>query len=248
MKLFTGALLVGVLALSSVAPLAEAAQWRAAAPKEEGARPPSQETMLELYQQIQVLQEELAQLRNKVEIQENEMQRLRTRLRSVTEDLDRRVQGLERGGVSAGSGKGTAGSSGAAIPSAADGGDQKAYDSAFRLMKQGDYSRAAQSFRKFISSYPNSPLAGNAQYWIGESNYLVRNYTLALEEFQKVTREHPNSRKVPDAMLKTAYSYYELKDYNKAREILTEITFRYPNTQVALSAKSRLALMKKKGQ
>jgi len=53
---------------------------------------------------------------------------------------------------------------------------------------------------------------------------------------------------VPDAMLKTAYSYYELKDYKKARQILTEITFRYPNTQVALSAKSRLALMKKKGQ
>ena len=247
MKLCTRTVLLGMLITFSAASVSEAAQWRSSvSTKEDSGQQASQQTLLELYQQIQALQEELTQLRNKVEVQENEMQRLQTRLRSVTEDLDRRVQGLERGGASSGGAEATGGS--AANAPVPDGGDQKVYDAAFRLMKQGDYSRAAQSFRKFLATYPNSPLAGNAQYWIGESNYLVRNYTMALEEFQKVTREHPNSRKVPDAMLKTAYSYYELKDYKKARQILTEITFRYPNTQVALSAKSRLALMKKKGQ
>ena len=70
---------------------------------------------------------------------------------------------------------------------------------------------------------------------------------MALTEFEKVMRDHPNSRKVPDAMLKTGYCQYELKNYSRARDILSEITQRYSGTQVALSAKSRLALMKKEG-
>ncbi len=223
-----------------------AEQWRSASPKSKKAQSPNQQTMLELYEQIQTLQEELRELRNKVEVQENQVSRLQGRLRSVTQDLDRRVQGLERGGVANSSRK--ANKPSRSVAPVADGGDQKAYEAAFRLMKQGDYSRASRSFRRFLVKYPTSPLAGNAQYWIAESNYLVRNFKLALEEFQKVVKNHPNSRKVPDAMLKTGYSYYELRDYKRARTTLTEITHRYPNALVSRSAKSRLALMKKEGR
>jgi len=233
------------------APATHADQWRATAPGDGAKVAASQQTLLDMYQQIQSLQEENARLRDKVEIQENELHRLQNRLRSVTEDLDRRVQQLERGGGGARPATGPAtgsGSTPAAPASASDGGDQKAYDAAFRLMKQGDYTRASRSFRQFLQKYPSSPLAGNAQYWIAESNYLVRNYKLALEEFQKVMHDHPNSRKVPDAMLKVGYCHYELKDYKSAKEVLTEITLRYPNTLVARSASSRLALIKKEGR
>lgn len=224
-------------------------QWRSTAPASGTKVAASQQTLLDMYQQIQSLQEENARLRDKVEIQENELRRLQNRLRSVTEDLDRRVQLLERGGAGARPAAGSTAPPATSSPtaSASDGGDQKAYDAAFRLMKQGDYTRAARSFREFLQKYPSSPLAGNAQYWIAESNYLVRNYKRALEEFQKVMREHPNSRKVPDAMLKAGYCHYELKDYKTAKQVLDEITNRYPNTLVARSAKSRLALIKKEG-
>lgn len=233
------------LLLPGVLPAAAAAQWRAESPKKEQDTDANRQTLLEMYQQIQAMQEELARLRNKVEVQGNEMQRLQSRLRSVTEDLDRRVQSLEGGGASGGH-AGTTPPAGAA-PATTDGGDQKAYNAAFGLMKQGDYSRAANSFRKFLQTYPTSPLAGNAQYWIAESSYLVRNYKLALEEFEKVKQNYPNSRKVPDAMLKTGYCQYELKSYDKARDTLNEIIQRYPGTRVALSAKSRVALIKKEG-
>lgn len=242
-----------VLPMFAYASATQAEQWRATAPDSGAKVTASQQTLMEMYQQIQSLQEENARLRDKVEIQENELNRLQNRLRSVTEDLDRRVQQLERGGgthSSAGAAAGSATGSGSGpAPSApaADGGDQKAYDAAFRLMKQGDYTRASRSFRQFLQKYPSSPLAGNAQYWIAESNYLVRNYKMALEEFQKVTHEYPNSRKVPDAMLKAGYCHYELKDYKTAKEVLTEITLRYPNTLVARSASSRLSLIKKEG-
>ena len=243
-KFLAVATAIAMVALTSLAPTTANAEWKWGSGKKDDASDPNRQAMLDMYQKIQALEDELARLRNQVEVQGNEVQRLQTRLRSVTEDLDRRVQGLESGAKV--DGGNVAASSDTEAP-VSDGGDQKAYNAAFSLMKQGDYTRAATSFRKFLQTYPNSPLGGNAQYWIAESSYLVRNYEIALTEFEKVTRDHPNSRKVPDAMLKTGYCQYELKNYSKAREILTEITQRYSGTQVALSAKSRLALMKKEG-
>ena len=236
--------IVAMLAVSSFAPVSAAAEWKWGSSKKDDKNDPNRQAMLDMYQKIQALEAELTRLRNQVEVQGNEMQRLQARLRSVTEDLDRRVQGLESGSkVAAGGGNESP------VTPATDtsGGDQKAYNAAFSLMKQGDYTRAATAFRKFLRDYPNSSLGGNAQYWIAESSYLVRNYKLALSEFEKVIRDHPNSRKVPDAMLKTGYCQYELKSYSQARTILGEIMQRYPGTRVALSAKSRLALMKKEG-
>jgi len=244
-KFLAVATAIALVALTSLAPTTASAEWKWGSGKKDDASDPNRQAMLDMYQKIQALEDELARLRNQVEVQGNEVQRLQTRLRSVTEDLDRRVQGLESGAKVDGGNVSSSGDTEAPVSS--DGGDQKAYNAAFSLMKQGDYTRAATSFRKFLQTYPNSPLGGNAQYWIGESSYLVRNYEVALTEFEKVTRDHPNSRKVPDAMLKTGYCQYELKNYSKAREILTEITQRYSGTQVALSAKSRLALMKKEG-
>ena len=245
---FLALVTVVVLATTSLAPSTASAEWKWGSGKKDDANDPNRQAMLDMYQKIQALEDELTRLRNQVEVQGNEIQRLQTRLRSVTEDLDRRVQGLESGTrVEAGGTPSPGNTATGTVTGASDGGDQKAYNAAFSLMKQGDYTRAASSFRKFLQTYPNSPLGGNAQYWIAESSYLVRNYELALTEFEKVMRDHPNSRKVPDAMLKTGYCQYELKNYSKAREILSEITQRYSGTQVALSAKSRLALMKKEG-
>ena len=233
---------LAALALLLATP-SSAEQWRASSPGANRDNGGSQQVVVDLLQRQQALQEEVRQLRNQVEVQGNEIQRLQNRLRSVSEDLDRRIQGLERGGPVSQSPP-----AGRTPEAASDGGDQKAYESAFRLMRQGDYSRAAQAFRSFLVKYPASPLAGNAQYWIGESNYLVRNFKQGLEEFEKVLKDHPNSRKVPDAMLKIGYCHYELRDYAKAREVLSEIEIRYPNTLVARSAKSRLNLMKKEGR
>jgi tol-pal system protein YbgF len=237
--------LLAALVLSLSTPL-YAEQWRASSPDSSRESGASQQVVVDLLQRQEALQEEIRQLRNQVDVQGNEIQRLQNRLRSVSEDLDRRIQGLERGGAV--EQKPAATGTSRAPAATSDGGDQKAYEAAFRLMKQGDYSRAAQSFRSFLVKYPASSLAGNAQYWIGESNYLVRNFKQGLEEFEKVLKDHPNSRKVPDAMLKIGYCHYELRDYAKAREVLSEIEIRYPSTLVARSAKSRLNLMKKEGR
>ena len=58
---------------------------------------------------------------------------------------------------------------------------QAAYDEAFQALKELRYADAAESFQSFMDQYPNSDLADNAQYWLGESYYVTRNYEIALE-------------------------------------------------------------------
>ena len=114
-------------------------------------------------------------------------------------------------------------------------------------MKQGLYERAVKAFRAFLAKYPDSGLADNAQYWVAEGNYVLRNYKLALEEFTKVVND-PQSSKAPDALLKIGYVHYELGAYDKARKTLGEVQKRFPGTGVAKLAEVRLDKMKKEGR
>lgn len=231
----------------------------------------TRESLADLLLQLEQLQTEVRDLRGQLEVQSHEMEKLKARNRDLSNDLDQRLRNLERRGaagapaaiepapsagapVAAGATAGAAAAgtsrSGAvaapvAKPSASD---QEDYDAAFALMKQGFYERAAKSFRGFIEQHPTSPLAGNAQYWIGEASYYTRNFKVAVDEFQRVLSKYPTNGKVPDAMLKIGYSYYELADYSKARDSLTRVVKQYPNTTVAKSAEGRLNLMKKEGR
>lgn len=235
-----------VVLFFGVSMVASGAQWRSKAPdRQKSAISASQETLLELLTQLESLQAEVQQLRNQTEVHENEIKRLRSRLQDVTSDLDRRVSDMERRG---GAGK-TVGRRGKKAPPSqeATGAEQKRYDAAFQLMKQGDYTGASRAFRGFIARYSGSPLAANAQYWIAESNYFVHNYRLSLKEFRKLLSLYPNSRKVADAMLKIGYTHYELGEWTKARRALQELMNRYPRTRNANSAKARLRIMKNEG-
>lgn len=126
--------------------------------------------------------------------------------------------------------------------------DEKAsYDKAFQSLKDLKYADAAEQFLDFLQKYPNSDYADNAQYWLGESYYVTRNYDIALEAFQGLLSNFPNSPKVPDGLLKIGYANYELKQWDQARAALLQVQEQYPDTTVARLAGSRLRSMKLEG-
>ena len=205
-------------------------------------------TVLGLLQQIDQLQSQVRQLRDSVEVQGHDLQVLESRQRDLISDLDRRVTALEaHAAAPAGAAGGAAQGATASAPAATTPAQQKDYDAAFDLMKQGYYERAIKAFRAFIVKYPDAALADNAQYWIAEGNYVMRNYKLALEEFQKVLAKYPNSTKAPDAALKVGYVQYELGAFGKARKSLNAVIAQYPNSTVSQLAATRLAKMQKEG-
>jgi tol-pal system protein YbgF len=243
----------GVLAAGLLAPAwaADASSGRSLPPVVEmgvggapASSPPSREVLADLLQQLESLQTELRSLRGQVEVQTNEIERLKARQRDLLADIDRRVSELERG-APAGA---PAVSAAPAVAPAITSQEQKDYDTAFGLMKQGQYDRAAKGYRDFLANYPQSTLRDNARYWLGEAYYVKRDFRKALAEFARLMSDHPGNPKAPDAMLKIGYCHYELGEWAKARENLNRVIAQYPGQPAAKSAEQRLAKMKKEGK
>jgi tol-pal system protein YbgF len=125
--------------------------------------------------------------------------------------------------------------------------EKAAYDDAFQALKDLRYADAAQGFSNFLDRYPGSEYADNAQYWLGESYYVTRNYELALDAFARLQERFPDSSKLPDSLLKIGYTHYELRQWDLARAALTQVQEQYPNTTLARLAESRLRSMRLEG-
>lgn len=117
---------------------------------------------------------------------------------------------------------------------------KKDYEAAWKLLEQKNYRAAIARFKEFIKKYPQSEYANNAQYWIGESHYALREFDQAILEFDAVRRKYPKGDKVPAALLKQGFAFAELGDKVDARLILQELIDRYPQSQEAAKAKQKL--------
>ena len=125
--------------------------------------------------------------------------------------------------------------------------EKAAYDQAFQALKELRYADAAQDFQSFLDQYPGSEYADNAQYWLGESYYVTRNYDIALKAFQDLLNQYPDSPKAPDAQLKIGYTYYELEQWDNARTALTQVQESYPDSTLSRLAENRLRSMRMEG-
>ena len=114
------------------------------------------------------------------------------------------------------------------------------YRKYFTNLRDGDLNNALQGFTKFLQDYPESPLAANAQYWLGECYYGQRLFDQAIREFEHVFTLYPSSQKAPAALLKIGYSHLELQDSGTARAIFRQIVRIYPKSPEATKAYARL--------
>jgi tol-pal system protein YbgF len=187
------------------------------------------QSLLSLSQRADQLQNELSVLRGRIEVLENANETLRKQQRDLYADLDKRLAAAQAAGAPA-----------VAPPAAGAGGDQAAYDQAFNVLKAGKYPDAITAFQQFLQSWPKSSLADNAQYWLGESYYVTRDFQSAAAAFQTLLDRWPDSRKAPDALLKLGYSQAELKHTAQARATLTSVSTRFPGSDAANLAAARL--------
>jgi tol-pal system protein YbgF len=114
------------------------------------------------------------------------------------------------------------------------------YEAAWRLLDKKDYRAAIGRFKDFLKKYPKSNLADNAQYWVGESHYALREFDQAIIEFDAVRRKYPQGEKVPAALLKQGFAFGELGEKVNARLVLQDVVEKYPDSPEAAKAKLRL--------
>lgn len=209
--------------------------------------------LVDMYLQVQTLQQEMRELRGQIEQQTHAIEGLKQRQRDLYLDIDRRLQRIEGGAVAAA--PQASANPNPATPAAPAAGVQPspapvdssaadaAYRDAFNLLKEGRYDVAISRFTAFLGKYPDSGYADNAQYWLGEANYVTRNFKQAITEFEKVMSGYPQSQKRADALLKIGYCQYELNDMAKAQESLSRVVKEFANTTAAKLADNRLRRM-----
>ena len=146
------------------------------------------------------------------------------------------------GPADAGQGKGPAPASAVAVaPAPAVGSEQKDYERSLQTFKDGDYDGARKRFADFLQRHPDSKFAANAQYWLGECYYGVKDYAQAIEAFDRVSRSYPDSPKAPAALLKKGFAYSALNDRGRASSTLKHVVEAYPRSPEATKAKEKLA-------
>jgi tol-pal system protein YbgF len=214
-----------------------------------------------LVNQVNDLQQQLSQLQGQIEELQHQNQQLQDSQKAQYADVDSRLGRLEKGGsaqapspaaspnapqapaptpTAVAPAAGQQAAPATAPTAAASATEQAAYDAAFKSLRAGDYVTASRGFRDFLTKYPDSPLAPNAYYWLGESYYVTMNYPVAIEAFQRLVKQYPQSDKVSDGLLKVGYCQIELKQQDAAIATLKQVSAKYPGSKAAGLAQERL--------
>lgn len=134
----------------------------------------------------------------------------------------------------------SAGSMTVAAPTTSSENPVEVYNSATRDYGKGNFDLAISGFRDFLQRNPNSDLADNAAYWIGESLYSQKKYSEAIEAFDVVVNKYAKSDKVPGSLLKKAYAYLALNDKARAIVQLQYVVHEHSKSQEASLARQKL--------
>jgi tol-pal system protein YbgF len=129
-------------------------------------------------------------------------------------------------------------------PGGAETSDRIRYEQLLGVFREGNLEGAHQGFLAFLSEYPNSDLAPNARYWLGEAYYGKKEFHKAIDAYDKVEVDYPRSEKVPAAILKKGFAYLALKDKKRASSAFKQVVTLYPKSSEAGKATDKLAQLK----
>lgn len=220
------------------------------------------QNLMQMLNSLQSLQQEVSEIRGEVELLNFELGKLKKQQKDIYLDLDQRIQQADQaianikipvipsgaalgdGFTSDGLDSGVEGE-GSDVPETL--GEQESYQAALSTLKSGRYDDAIQSYQMFLITYPESTYAPNAQYWMAEAYYVLKDYQSAIAQFQKVISAYPESRKVSDALLKIGFGYYELKEWANAQSALEKVIADFPGSTATRLAQRRLQKMKLEG-
>lgn len=120
-----------------------------------------------------------------------------------------------------------------------EGSPEEQYKYAFGLLRENAYDRAAKAFQAFVTEHPEHELAGNAQYWLGETHYVRGDYERAAVVFLDGYRGYPKSPKAPDNLLKLGLAMSQLGKVREACAAFTRIGSEYPQAADPIQRRAR---------
>jgi tol-pal system protein YbgF len=112
------------------------------------------------------------------------------------------------------------------------------YEQAFSLLRDRKYDDAEKDFTAFLAQNPDSNLAANAQYWLGETFYARNNFERAARVFAESYQKYPKGPKGPDSLLKLAMSLAGMGKKDDACLTITQLRQQYTTGAGAVLARA----------
>ena len=113
------------------------------------------------------------------------------------------------------------------------------YDFAISFMKIGDYETAEFALKEFIEKNKGHDLAGNAQYWYGETFRIRQLYSDAATAYLDGYQNYPKSDKAPDNLLKLGITMVQLGEKEQGCTMITGIKKQYPKASKSVLQKAQ---------
>lgn len=110
----------------------------------------------------------------------------------------------------------------------------KLYDRGLTSLRAGQYASARQDFQRILKDFPKHKRAGNAQYWLGETFYVERDYKQAAQAFLSGYTTYAESGKAPDSLLKLGISLLALEQKKAACDAFADLIVKFPSASEAV--------------
>ncbi len=113
------------------------------------------------------------------------------------------------------------------------------YEFAVSFMKIGDYETAEFALKEFIEKNKEHDLAGNAQYWYGETFRIRQLYSDAATAYLDGYQNYPKSKKAPDNLLKLGITMVQLGEKDQGCKMITGVKKEYPKASKSVLQKAQ---------
>ena len=116
---------------------------------------------------------------------------------------------------------------------------QEQYEFAVSFMKIGDYETAEFALKEFIEKNRDNDLAGNAQYWYGETFRIRQLYSDAATAYLDGYQNYPKSNKAPDNLLKLGITMVQLGEKDQGCKMISGLKKEYPKASKSVLQKAQ---------
>ena len=115
---------------------------------------------------------------------------------------------------------------------------EKQYEFALSFIKVGDYETAELALREFVDSNSKHKLAGNAQYWYGETFRVRQLYQDAATAYLNGYQKYPKSSKAPVNLLKLGVMLVQIGEKEQGCSMILGVKDQYPKANQSVIQKA----------
>jgi len=105
---------------------------------------------------------------------------------------------------------------------------EEQYKFAISFLKVGDYETAEFALREFVDVNSNHDLAGNAQFWYGETFRIRQLYQDAASAYLDGYQKYPKSKKAPRNLLELGVMMVQLGEKTQGCKMILGVKKQYP--------------------